>query len=185
MTLRLTLIAAVLVVASRAEAQNITVQQPVMRTFGVGTTVVAPDRGGAYAAGVRRAADSRFRGGFFPQPAAVGREMSGGNVTVHAWIHDLREMDEQVLASAPATVDDTAGLSEDAAHAARSLARNYGQSTESKRSPVVTPVATSRQSSSLASAYRIRAQHLSAQGKSRLAESYLRLAQQAERPATR
>jgi hypothetical protein len=181
---RFTLIAGLLLAASTAQAQNVTVQQPIVRNFSVGTTVVAPDRGGSYLGGIRRAADGRFRGGLFPQPAAVGREVSGANVTTHVWIHDLREMDEELLNSAPRPADDTAGLSENATHAARALARNYGPAPSTARSygSVSSARATPNASrpSSLASAYRVRAQHMAAQGKAKLAESYLRLAQQAE-----
>ena len=173
-----------LFVASSAQAQNVTVQQPVMRNFSVGTTVVAPDRGGSYVGGIRRAADGRFRGGLFPQPAALGREVSGANVTTHVWIHDLRAMDEELLSSAPRAADDTAGLSDDAAHAARSLARNYGPAPSAPppygRDSTARPTSNAARSSALASAYRIRAQQLAAQGKSKLAASYLQLARQAE-----
>jgi hypothetical protein len=103
-----------------ASAQQLTVQQPVFRTFSATTTVSVPDRGAAYLGGVGRAADSRSRFGPLPSGTNLGtaREHAGMNVGV--WIHDFEEMDRRLLGSSG--VDRSRPvLSGYAAHSYRSL----------------------------------------------------------------
>ena len=78
------------------------VQLPTFSFFTVSTTVLVPDRGGAYLGGVRRAQSGRTR---FGMPLLPGQGAAGGNrqaagVHVAAQIHDLAQMDEDLLAGA-------------------------------------------------------------------------------------
>ncbi len=84
--------------ARTAPAQSITVQQPVVEHFSVGTTVSVPDRGSALLGSISRAGD--FSRTFGPlrlggRSRSLFRDHSG--VTAHVWIHDLAEMDRLLL----------------------------------------------------------------------------------------
>jgi hypothetical protein len=90
---------ALVFIASSARAQ-VTVQQPVVQSFGASTTISVPDRGRAHIAGVNSGAWSRSITGPIPSGYSVGREIQGRSISASVFIHDLREMDEAVLASA-------------------------------------------------------------------------------------
>jgi hypothetical protein len=110
--------------------QQITVQQPVVRTFSVRTTVSVPDRGSAFLGSIGRSADSRSRFGPLRSGTSTGtlREHAGMNVGV--WIHDFEEMDRMLLGRGAATKrpDDGPELTGYAAHSYRSLlARSPGR----------------------------------------------------------
>ena len=86
-------------------AQHITVQQPSLETFGVGTTVSAPDRGSVSLGGVSRARASRSTYGFGPFRSRpnMGLSNQATSLGVGVRIHDLAEMDRQVLRAAENT----------------------------------------------------------------------------------
>lgn len=88
-----------LVASSRlASAQQITVQQPVIQHFGVGTTVVVPDGGRVSLGSVGRGADSRSRYGFGPlRGSSAGRRTSQSGMSASATILDMRELDTAIL----------------------------------------------------------------------------------------
>lgn len=81
--------------ASPAEAQNLTVQQPVFGVNSVGTTVSVPDRGSALLGGVSSAGASRSRYGSGPfRPGSTsGQFHSASSSSVSVTIHDFAEMD--------------------------------------------------------------------------------------------
>ncbi len=82
-------------------AQDRAVQQPVVRQFGVGTSVSVPDRGRAYLGGVSRGATSTKRfGGPFRSGTNTGREFSNSSVTTSVYIHDFDAMDAALLNAA-------------------------------------------------------------------------------------
>jgi hypothetical protein len=83
-----------------ASAQNVTVQQPVFRNFSVGTTVSVPDRGGAFIGGVKRAGSSRKSFGPFRSGSSFGMFRDYSALSTHVNIHDLGEMDRQILRQA-------------------------------------------------------------------------------------
>jgi len=112
--------------AGTASAQNLSVQQPSVSNFSVGTTVVVPDQGGAFLGGVRRGAMGRSSYGPFRSGSALGLESSGGGISTHVQIHDMAEMDRQILASAPARDESRARLSPRAEHAWQSLRSRQG-----------------------------------------------------------
>jgi len=64
-------VSSLLVGVPAARAQHITVQEPSLETFGVGTTVSVPDRGRTSLGGVRRSAAARAMYG----PVRTGHSM--------------------------------------------------------------------------------------------------------------
>ena len=104
-------IAASLVLASASLCQGQVVQLPTFGVFSVRTTVVVPDRGGAYLGGVSRAryGSSAYGTPGFSKVPGMGRlftnrssgaVVSSSDAFVSATIHDLHEMDRAVLAAA-------------------------------------------------------------------------------------
>lgn len=91
----------VVLAARGALAQNIAVQQPVLQDFSVDTTVTVPDRGTALLGSVSSGAASRTTYGFGPlrSGGSYGRVLSNSSVTTSVYIHDLRAMDEALLAT--------------------------------------------------------------------------------------
>lgn len=86
---------------SPAWAQDLAVQQPVVRQFGVGTSVSVPDRGRAYLGGVRKGAMGTNRyGGPFRSGTNSGLEHSNSSMSVSVYIHDFEAMDEALLNAA-------------------------------------------------------------------------------------
>jgi hypothetical protein len=96
----LTLTAACFMFAGAARAQNVTVQQPVMSSFSVNTTISAPDSGGLLIGGVGSATLASARYGPLPLGTNSGIFGVGGSMTVHPTIHHLEELDREVLAAA-------------------------------------------------------------------------------------
>lgn len=109
--------------ASSAGAQTIMLQQPVVGTFSVGTSVLVPDRGGAYLGSVARARESRRQFGFPPRGSSLGLERAHSAASTHVWIHDLQEMDRRLLQRARSSAGVAGGppLGRYAEHAYRSL----------------------------------------------------------------
>jgi hypothetical protein len=102
LTMTLACIAVCLVNASAAFAQRMTVQEPSFEQFGLGTTVSVPDRGRVSLGGVSRGKASRSTYGFAPLRSGsnVGLSSQTSSVGVGVHIHDLAEMDRQVLDAA-------------------------------------------------------------------------------------
>lgn len=98
--------------ASIASAQApTTVQLPTFDFFTVNTTVSVPDSGGTYLGGLLRGSDSSTTRGLAPFPGlanrGIGSERSAAGMSVRAWIHDFRRMDEALLAEAAAKRGET------------------------------------------------------------------------------
>ncbi len=84
-------------------APGTSVQLPTFSFFTISTTVNVPDSGGAFMGGINSAGSaSRTNGGPGFSNRAGGSGLNGGGVSVTAQIHDLREMDRQLLAEAAA-----------------------------------------------------------------------------------
>jgi hypothetical protein len=97
-TQTLLVVVGIALVADRpAFAQAATVQQPVVSTMSVGTTVSVPDRGSMFLGGVSRAGAARRSVGPFRSGTSTGvfREQSGLRVAVR--IHDFEAMDRALL----------------------------------------------------------------------------------------
>ena len=80
---------------------QITVQQPVVRTTGVATTVSVPDRGSILLGGVSSAESSRSSFGPLRMGTSRGYGLSGGSISASVYIIDLQAMDEAILNSVP------------------------------------------------------------------------------------
>lgn len=89
-----------LVLVQTAAAQ-LSVQVPYVRSIGGRFSTVVPDRGSVSLGGISRSGRSYSRGGCgcFGGPGA-GTFLESSNLSVSAWIHDLREMDRMVLDAA-------------------------------------------------------------------------------------
>lgn len=87
-----------------AAAQSLTVQQPVVETFGVNTVVSVPDRGSVLLGSFSGASDSRLWNGFNPVGSSLGLERSHSSARAHVYIHDFAAMDEALLQSGTAAV---------------------------------------------------------------------------------
>lgn len=94
--------AAILLAAGMTQAQ--TVQLPTFRSFAISTSVLVPDRGGASMGGVGYTTSGRvqFGPGLGPGNRAIGGGAVAGGMSVSVQIHDMRELDEAVLAQAAA-----------------------------------------------------------------------------------
>lgn len=84
---------------NRCCAQQFTVQQPVIGHFGVRTTLSVPDRGVGLLGSVGRRGTSRFSAGPFRSGSSIGQFTEHRGATVSVYIHDLAELDRQLLAS--------------------------------------------------------------------------------------
>ncbi|MCA9247856.1 MAG: hypothetical protein KDA42_12090 [Planctomycetales bacterium] len=102
---------AVLSCAATTMAQSqpaTTVQLPTFQFFGVGTTVLVPDRGATYLGGINSSSSgaSQFGVPLLPGPLfgnrAIGSQASAANTSVRVWIHDFEAMDEMLLRQAAA-----------------------------------------------------------------------------------
>ncbi len=81
------------------------IQQPVVSTTGVRTTVSVPDRGNAFLGGVSSAQSQRNRSGPFRSGSSLGFARQTTSISTGVYIHDLQAMDEAILNSAPATIN--------------------------------------------------------------------------------
>jgi hypothetical protein len=90
--------------APASAQQGVTLQLPTFSFFSVATTVVVPDRGGAYLGGVGRASSGRSRFGVGQSAFGFERHAAGLHATAH--LHDLQGMDEALLrgGARPATI---------------------------------------------------------------------------------
>lgn len=86
---------------SSVAAQGLTVQQPVVGSFGANTSLTVPDRGRALVGSVNSAAMGRVTYGPLPSGPALGLQTRSSSLSASVFIHDLQAMDEALL-SAPA-----------------------------------------------------------------------------------
>lgn len=82
-----------------------TVQLPSYSSFGVSTTVSAPDRGRMSLGGVGRSSSgsTAFGPALGPGSRSFGRQTSAASADVRATIHDFEAMDRQLLGQAKGT----------------------------------------------------------------------------------
>lgn len=80
---------------------QITVQQPVVRSTNVGTSVSVPDRGSVLLGGVTSAEASRQSYGPLRTGTSRGYSLSSSSVSASVRIIDLQAMDEAILNSVP------------------------------------------------------------------------------------
>lgn len=131
---------AVVLVASTGSAQApTTVQLPTFHEFSVSTSVLVPDRGGMVLGGVSRSSQSSVSRGVpgankIPGAGrlfgnrAIGRETGAATASVHAWIHNLDELDAETLAAARGGAESgTRSLDAALERKAAFLAKNVGR----------------------------------------------------------
>lgn len=88
------------VVAGRAFGQGVTVQQPIVESFGVGTAVSVPVGGSVSLGGVGRATSATGRTGFLPRQGGYARSASAASMSAGVFVHDFEAMDAAVLNAA-------------------------------------------------------------------------------------
>jgi hypothetical protein len=157
--LRWIVLGAVLVNASWAYAQAVSVQQPVMGTACVGTTVSVPDRGAMRLGGVNSAAAGRSSSGLPRTSNSLGWQTQGSSFSAQVFIHDLRAMDEALLATAKPVVDDP-----------------WSRRLAERRGSTVAADERAAPAASRAAEYESRAVRAEQNGKSAVALTYWRLA---------
>lgn len=81
------------------------IQQPVVGTTSVNTTVSVPDRGTTFMGGVSSAQSGRNQYGPFRSGPSSGLSRQATSMSVSVFIHDLQAMDEELLNSRPASSD--------------------------------------------------------------------------------
>ncbi len=81
--------------------QQVAIQQPVVGTTLVSTSVAVPNHGRVYLGGVSSAQSGRSRYGFVPFGSSIGMSRSSNSLSVGVTIIDLHEMDEAILNSVP------------------------------------------------------------------------------------
>lgn len=94
------LIVFMLLVGRTSFAQQV-IQQPMVATTGVSTTVSVPDRGSALLGGVSSAQSGRAQYGPLRSGTNTGISRQATSMTTHVYIHDLQAMDEALLNSGP------------------------------------------------------------------------------------
>lgn len=99
--MRTILFAAAVLGSSPVLHAQVAVQQPVIRSIGIGTAVSVPDRGSVFLGGVSSAESFRQSNGPLRTTNNLGYGVSGGSVSASVHIIDLRAMDEAILNSAP------------------------------------------------------------------------------------
>ena len=77
------------------------VQQPVVATTAVSTTVSVPDRGSAFLGGVSSAQSARAQYGPLRSGTSLGLSRQATSISTSVVIHDLQAMDEAILNSGP------------------------------------------------------------------------------------
>ncbi len=105
-----------------AFGQQIAVQQPILGTASVSTSVVVPNNGRAFLGGVSSAQSGRSRYGFYQPGSSIGLSRSSNSMSVGVTIIDLREMDEAILNSVPDRAPPTSPFARHAASIERSCA---------------------------------------------------------------
>jgi hypothetical protein len=174
-----------------AQAQNLTVQEPSLETFGVGTTVSVPDRGRISVAGSGRSAASRSSFGPLRSGTNTGLSNQASGLSVGVTVHDLAEMDRRILAGAERSrsTREKVELSASADRAYETLrsgagARTFSDATQNVRATAGFGTGGSRatepslQAAEGPSAERLldRARQAESNGKRALALAYLRTA---------
>ena len=98
---RISFFALLMIMERSSLAQQISVQQPVVATTSVNTTVTVPDRGSAVLGGVSSAQSGRVAYGPLRSGSSSGLSRQATSISANVFIHDLQAMDEALLNSAP------------------------------------------------------------------------------------
>jgi hypothetical protein len=155
--------------------QGVTLQLPTFSSFRVATTVVVPDRGGAYlgGAGSSRSGRSGFGTLLAPGRTPFGGGQGSAGVQVGARIHDMRSMDESIRRADPKTLIMRDPLVRDLAAAQAPARTNSGMSLQEIESQRAKAAAAEQAD---AADLLQRGRQAQAAGKSSLARTYYQVA---------
>ncbi len=140
-----------IVLADRPASAQLSIQVPVVESFGGQFSGVVPDRGSIFLGGISRAGRSYSRGGCgcFNQPG-VGMFVESAGLSASAWIHDLNEMDRMVLdaAESPEAAAQlrASGLVDDSSPVSRFRTPAYRDEVVSRRERLASLIGTERMS---------------------------------------
>ncbi len=107
-----------------ALGQQLVVQQPVVGTTLVSSSVTVPNGGRAFLGGVSLAQSGRSRYGFAQPGSSIGLSRSSNSMSVGVTVIDLREMDEAILNSVPDRPQSSSSFARHAAAINRSTAES-------------------------------------------------------------
>lgn len=144
--MRLRIAVALLMMSSSSAWAQLAVQQPVVGTSSVNTTVSVPDRGRIYLGGTSSAQSGRSQYGPFRSGPSSGYTRSATSMSATVYIHDLHAMDEELLNSGPSSTPLT---SSDVRSAGGSIAARLA-ARESAKQVEVEPVDKAAQFEQLA-----------------------------------
>jgi hypothetical protein len=99
--MRCSVLIAILLLVDRTSFAQQVIQQPVVATTAVNTTVSVPDRGSALLGGVSSAQSGRAQYGPLRSGTNTGISRQATSISTHVYIHDLQAMDEAILNSGP------------------------------------------------------------------------------------
>ena len=99
--MRCSVLIAILLLVDRTSFAQQVIQQPVVATTAVNTTVSVPDRGSAFLGGVSSAQSGRAQYGPLRSGTNTGISRQATSISTHVYIHDLQAMDEAILNSGP------------------------------------------------------------------------------------
>jgi hypothetical protein len=102
---RIRICVAAIVLTGQASFAQQTIQQPVVGTTSVNTTVSVPDRGTTFLGGVSSAQSGRSQYGPLPIGPSSGLTRQSSSMSVSVYIHDLQAMDEALLNSASSSAE--------------------------------------------------------------------------------
>ena len=173
------------------------VQLPTFHYFSVSTSVLVPDRGGAYLGGIRRSADRRAvyglagAGRLFGN-RAIDQSRGAGGVSAHVTIIDHDALDRATLAEAARRRAARTGAGRNVAPSVRVLASRSGDASDSSGDQLLSVAEIRRRNSALKAA-RVKAavrffeqgREAAAQGKLGVAKIYYRMAQRRAEPTLR
>lgn len=135
----------VILLAGQSAFAQVAIQQPVVGTTAVNTTVSVPDRGTTYLGGTSSALSARSQSGPLRSGTALGISRQSSSMSVSARVIDLHAMDQEILNSRPSANDRWNHISNSA-----SSFRSKERSPEPEPADTVSPVAKAARSEALA-----------------------------------
>ena len=93
---------AIILLAGQATFAQVAIQQPVVGTAAVNTTVSVPDRGTTFLGGTSSAQSGRSQYGPLRSGTSMGLSRQSSSISVNVRVIDLQAMDEAILSSRPA-----------------------------------------------------------------------------------
>lgn len=136
---------AIIVLAGQSVFAQVAIQQPVVGTTAVNTTVSVPDRGTTYLGGTSSAVSGRSQYGPIRSGTSMGFSRQSSSMSVSARVIDLHTMDQEILNSRSSSDDRWQHIS-----ASASSRRPRDRTTEPESADTVSPLAKAAKSEALA-----------------------------------